>query len=479
MSDWTSQEWMEWYDDELAGDSAWMRATADRELDVSQLPQNLPEDIAELKEVAKAISAHQHNFLASLLGHNVRETRAAFEHLSPEFKQRIYAWHARWSSVLPDSESIISELGEIVIGVPGSEGREPEAAEEQVDEIEVVDPNEVVSTPVEAPPVPADDVEEPVEWPEGPETVKIGLPNDNFAFVAGEVDQDPAVYIDGVETAEEAERRRVDAMMASMPPELDNEPTAAGAPGCLRPIMKLATGVVGLIVLVGGVVLATRGDDDPPAETSAPTIDENSEFTDSSGDIDEVETFRDDDPDIENDPGAECAVVEDHEMAFLSPDAPDGFMGDEWFRTSLRERGWPSPSFEWSGVPDEATELAIVITTITPDKRIEVESDPDSDFRVGSPLFILTDIDPSVTSLDSALGGAKIEGATLRDHGAANVELDGGVLVSDVYLGLDSTGEMLFTLLAMCNPPDNNWEPAALPWMGGSIAHDSFVVYMG
>ena len=44
------------------------------------------------------------------------------------------------------------------------------------------------------------------------------------------------------------------------------------------------------------------------------------------------------------------------------------------------------------------------------------------------------------------------------------------------FIGRDHSGYMLITLLAMCDPPDNYWEPASLVWMEGRIADASMLV---
>ena len=46
------------------------------------------------------------------------------------------------------------------------------------------------------------------------------------------------------------------------------------------------------------------------------------------------------------------------------------------------------------------------------------------------------------------------------------------------FVGTDSTGVLLFTVIALCDPPSEYWDPANLVWMEGRIADASVVVYV-
>jgi hypothetical protein len=167
-----------------------------------------------------------------------------------------------------------------------------------------------------------------------------------------------------------------------------------------------------------------------------------------------------------------CAPLDDHEMALSSSIVANGVVSNEWNRTFQAQNNYPTPAFEISGVPEGTTELAIVITDATRDSDAVLADPQNADYRSFTPLWIATGVPADTTKVPSGNAFSIPSGITTRkSSGDANL---GGTIRDDVFTSLDSGGVMLFTVVAMCNPPIDYWDTARLGWFDGAIAHRSF-----
>lgn len=85
-----------------------------------------------------------------------------------------------------------------------------------------------------------------------------------------------------------------------------------------------------------------------------------------------------------------------------SADIVDGVIPEQYLRRNAYDNDFPTPSFSWSTVPPETTEIVILITRLDDDDFAEFMSNPDlrgDPFRHGTERWVLSDVDPSLTSL--------------------------------------------------------------------------------
>jgi phosphatidylethanolamine-binding protein (PEBP) family uncharacterized protein len=85
-----------------------------------------------------------------------------------------------------------------------------------------------------------------------------------------------------------------------------------------------------------------------------------------------------------------------------SADITGGVIPEEYLRRNAYENDFPTPSFSWSAVPPEATEIVILISKLGDDDFAAFTADPDprgEPFRTSNERWVLSGLDPSLTSL--------------------------------------------------------------------------------
>ena len=164
----------------------------------------------------------------------------------------------------------------------------------------------------------------------------------------------------------------------------------------------------------------------------------------------------------------ETAALRQHNLTFSSPDVgesiPDTFTQGEAYAL-----GFPTPIFEWSGVPAEATEIAILVQRITNDRDRSLVTTTDlwhDEVPTGQTRWIVTGIDPQTTVLPSSnLAVPLPEGVIEQDHNSPIVTID-DVPYGNKFVGPNSTArDFLFTVFALCDPATGERDVYSAPWL--------------
>ncbi len=152
-------------------------------------------------------------------------------------------------------------------------------------------------------------------------------------------------------------------------------------------------------------------------------------------------------------------------MTFSSPDVGPSISGN-YSQGTAYAFGFPTPRFEWTGVPAAATELMITIQKVDSNagEAVLASTDLDADgWPVGGLRWSASDISPDLTSLpetaftsgdvpDPALLMLLPEGVVERKTGSATVTID-DVPFDNKFIGPNRDGQVfLFTIYALCEP---------------------------
>lgn len=128
--------------------------------------------------------------------------------------------------------------------------------------------------------------------------------------------------------------------------------------------------------------------------------------------------------------------------------------------------GFPTPTFEWSGVPTATTELMITIQEVDSGQKAAVLASTDLDadgWPVGGLRWSASGISPGLSSQpessftsgsapDAALLMSLPEGVVERKTGSAIVTID-DVPFDNKFIGPNRDGQVfLFTIYALCEP---------------------------
>ena len=447
---WSADQWTRWYDEVLGADRGWQDRTS-----THGYPR-LDDDALE-----RALGPINPD---GPMGPTARD---AFLELSDEFKQRIHGWHAHrhaqwgaWDDPVDPDDSIIDELEPpAIIGEAGSDGTPP--LEDAVGDW-TVDPDDL--------------------------GVNVTLPNDNVAHVTGAPDTDPTVSIvdpagnrvepdaSGLEEEWNHGLDGADSSDPAMPPP-GLEPGDAELRGCL-PSPRMLGGLLAAVILLGaGAYAIQAGGDDADDDAGVVEVDDDRDFAELD---DGVEAIESDEELATEDVVEDCVYTDDHDMTLSTPEVVDGTMDNgRWLRSFLAAGDYPTPAFTISGTPPPGTtELAIVITDVTRDAA-EVESDPQAaQYWRYIPVWVATGIDPAITEIGPGTALDPPLGATPQNESSAGAELSDGSFSRSAFISVDGSGTMLFTLLAMCNPPADYWDTARNGWLAGSIGYYSFTGYV-
>ena len=218
-------------------------------------------------------------------------------------------------------------------------------------------------------------------------------------------------------------------------------------------VIGAGIGVIGLIAVV-----SLTGDDEPPA-TAPGTATGSTAGTPATESPDAMPgtTAPSAVAVATTAPADACAAAaqQDYDMQFSSVDVIDG-IGEEFSQRAGEETGYQTPSFTWSGIPQAATELAIVMQWVPENRREDIVSATDlweTAEPAGSSRWVLRGIDPTSTGIDRTnLDTGLPEGTHEVDHTGGVVQI-GGAPAANKFLGPDAPGRTyMFTLLALCDP---------------------------
>ena len=145
-------------------------------------------------------------------------------------------------------------------------------------------------------------------------------------------------------------------------------------------------------------------------------------------------------------------------LQFSSPDIQPTIPQTYAFQPFVDDFEFLTPPFEWSAVPPETTEIAILVLSLTAERAAEYMQDPElwwNQLPIGSERWVLTGLDPSLTSLPStSRASPPSAGSVEHDLTGQTRELD-GVDVSNKFEGPGMPGEyQIFSVFAMCDRSD-------------------------
>jgi len=117
--------------------------------------------------------------------------------------------------------------------------------------------------------------------------------------------------------------------------------------------------------------------------------------------------------------------------------------------------GFPSPRFEWSEMPAETTEIAILVQVLTRDRGVTYQEDDRlwwNQRPSGATVWLVTGIDASARSLPMTSLAVRPPGdAVERKHENGRRTVDDQVYVQQFWVNSNATH--LFTVFGLCDPP--------------------------
>jgi len=142
-------------------------------------------------------------------------------------------------------------------------------------------------------------------------------------------------------------------------------------------------------------------------------------------------------------------------LEFSSPEFQPG-IPDFYQQSNAYENGFPTPAFEWSSVPPEATELAIVVYRLTDERASLYMGDPELLWNllpVGQQRWVISGIDPTSTSFPASSLSNPLPVGVVAHEGnnptvTVNDESD-----STQFVGPSGDQYFVFLLMALCEAP--------------------------
>jgi hypothetical protein len=150
-----------------------------------------------------------------------------------------------------------------------------------------------------------------------------------------------------------------------------------------------------------------------------------------------------------------CELRRDEQLIldFSSPDIQPT-ISDEYFKSAGYPDGFPTPPFEWSTVPPETTEIAVLIMDLSRKNPSDLE-DPMlwwNDLPNGSLRWVLSGIDPSWTSLPRTSLDAGLPPNTVEESVTGMRVRVNGESVNNKFVGPDISGRLfMFAVFALCD----------------------------
>ena len=164
-------------------------------------------------------------------------------------------------------------------------------------------------------------------------------------------------------------------------------------------------------------------------------------------------------------------IVLDFSSADIQPTIPA-----QYFQSNAYASGFVTPPFEWSPVPPETTEVAILILRLTDERAADYLNDPElwlHQVPTGQIRWILSGVDPSLTSLPStSLTSPPPAGSVEQGDHSPVVTVDGEQM-SNKFVGPDINGRyFMFAAFALC---DRQSAPRDA-FMEGGLQRDSIAI---
>ena len=193
--------------------------------------------------------------------------------------------------------------------------------------------------------------------------------------------------------------------------------------------------------------------------------EESSDPGDSSERVDSPETE-------EAAPATECELAADapSTLRLTSPDI-QAEMPKRFDLAYVRQKSFPTPSFEWGGVPPATTELVIVVLTLV-ERGVEASMEETPDFLAGGlpnsqAVWVVGGIDPGTHALAATNATSPLpDRAVAHDHGAASVQI-GDQMSESLFVGPSGFGETyLFAIFALCEG-EGGIESYNAAWIAG------------
>ena len=141
-------------------------------------------------------------------------------------------------------------------------------------------------------------------------------------------------------------------------------------------------------------------------------------------------------------------------LAVSSEDIVGGVIPEDYLKRNAYAKDFKTPRFQWSVVPPETTEIAILIMKFTDDNFAAFLNDPNprgSAFRNSNERWVLTGLDPSLTSLaNTSLTVPAPAGAAEQKNQGPNVRPN-GVPSETKFVGpAFPERHFMFAVLALC-----------------------------
>ncbi len=254
-----------------------------------------------------------------------------------------------------------------------------------------------------------------------------------------------------------------------LPPDSDPAPSPSSTAFNFSK-WKVWIGIGGVLgsILVLGLVFITGGDGEIRSDTNG---DISGEVDDTSADQAQANTAST----VAADP---CAAVREQELILelTSPDVQPVIP----IEFGSGGNGFLAPAFDWSLVPEETTEIAILVLRLDDERAALYAEDPllwwggpsideagSGGVPVGAATWLVTGIDPSATGLAQSsqripLPEGAIEQSTPGGGYAQYEDIEGDFM----YRGTGMPGvKHLFTVFALCNPTTDFVDDPGLGWL--------------
>lgn len=199
----------------------------------------------------------------------------------------------------------------------------------------------------------------------------------------------------------------------------------------------------GGFLMFGGGGGGTTSSDSPSSDSSSPSGPSSSGSADSSAVVAATA-------------GPTACELRREEQVILDLSSPDirPTIPDQYFKSAGYPDGFPTPPFEWSAVPPETTEIAVLIMDLSRKNPSDLE-DPMlwwNDLPNGSLRWVLSGIDPSWTSLPRTSLATGLPRNTVEESVTSmRVRVD-GESVNNKFVGPDISGRLfMFAVFALCD----------------------------
>ena len=186
-----------------------------------------------------------------------------------------------------------------------------------------------------------------------------------------------------------------------------DSPSAPGPlsaiPGGIR---SVAAGVGGIVLLGGFLLFGGGGDNGTTTPTNSGNTGSSSSGSSSSSSSGSSGSSASSGGAAATATPTACELRREQPLVLevSSADIPGGVIPEQHLKRGAYEFDFKTPSFQWSAVPPETTEIVILIMKFQDEEFAALQNDPDlrgDAIRRGTERWILSGLDPSLTSLGS------------------------------------------------------------------------------